>query len=84
MYGVLCKTCKGSFYGNHKKIKIPFKTPAITCKGCERNGCTYCLCSNCFRTKLIHSGSDNTRTKRSCRAVVYSNTSSTNQYYTMN
>ena len=63
MYGVLCKSYEGSFYGNHKKCKITFKTPAMTCKGRESYGCTYCLYNLCFTTKLINSDSDKKRTK---------------------
>lgn len=40
MYGVICKICNGSFYGNDKKCKILFKTPAITYKGREKYQCT--------------------------------------------
>ena len=73
MCGVLCKSCNGSFYGDHKKCKISVKRPAMTCKGREKYGCTYCLCNICFTTKLINTTNDNKRTKRSRRTVVNSN-----------
>ena len=74
MYGVICKICNGSFYGDHKKCKILFKTPAMTCKGREKHGCTYCLCHSCYTDKLINADKGNKRTKRSRRAVVNNNT----------
>ena len=73
MCGVLCKSCNGNFDGKNKKCKVSYKTPAMTCKGREKYGCTYCLCNICFTTKLINTTDDNKRTKRSRRTVVNSN-----------
>ena len=52
MSGINCRSCNGSFYDN-LKCKPTTKTPAMTCKGREKYGCTYCLCYSCFSTKLI-------------------------------
>ena len=70
MCGVLCKGCNGHFYGNNKKCKITYKTPARTCKGREKYGCTYCLCNTCFTTKLINTNKNNRRSKRSRKGVL--------------
>ena len=72
-FDVFCKGCNKKFYGNNKKCKISYKTPARTCKGREKYGCTYCLCSTCFTTKLIDTNDNIRRPKRSQRAVVNKN-----------
>ena len=64
MSGINCRSCNGSFYDN-LKCKPTTKTPAMTCKGREKYGCTYCLCYSCFSTKLINS--DNVKKQKRTR-----------------